>query len=211
MLLYHRPTSGHSYKVRLLLSLLHADYEESLIFAKDGKNVVDDAYYALNPRGQIPTLDDGGVVLWGSTATLVYVASRYDTGRTWLPVQPAAMARVMQWMELAQNEVNGLFLSRAIQKFGYSGDLATAQIAGNKALDILERQLARQHWLAGEQPTIGDIACFPYTAVACDNGFDLAARPALSRWLARMAALDGFVAMPGMEWLVADKAAPSNL
>ena len=108
-----------------------------------------------------------------------------------------------QWLELAQNEVNGLFLSRAIQKFGYPGDLAAAQRAGNRALDILEQRLARSRWLAGDGPSIGDIACFPYAAVADDNGFDLEARPALNRWFERMAGIEGFVPMPGMEPLLA--------
>jgi glutathione S-transferase len=203
MLLYHRPTSGHSYKVRLLLALLGVEYDSATILAKDGKNIVDDSYYELNPRGQVPTLDDNGVILWGSTAILVYLASKYDPQRTWLPVDPVAAAGVMQWMELAQNEVNGLFLSRAIQLFGYSGDLAAAQRSGNQALDILERRLSRQPWLAGDNPTIGDIACFPYAAVADDNGFDLESRPALRGWFARFTRLDGFVAMPGMERLLA--------
>jgi glutathione S-transferase len=202
MLLYHRPTSGHSYKVRLLLSFLGIAYDEAIVNATGGKNIVDRSYYDLNPRGQIPTIDDDGHVVWGSTAILVYIATRYDATRTWLPAAPEKLAAVMQWMELAQNEVNGLFLSRAIQRFGYPGDLASAQQAGNKALDILERRLASRHWLAADGPTIGDIACFPYVALGSDNGFDLGARPAVSAWIDRIASLKGFIAMPGMESLV---------
>lgn len=202
MLLYHRPTSGHSYKARLLLSFLGIEYDEAIVNATAGKNVVDPAYYDLNPRGQIPTIDDNGHVVWGSTAILAYIANRFDVARTWFPTAPEKMATVLQWMELAQNEVNGLFLSRAIQLFGYPGDLASAQQAGNKALDILERRLTQHHWLAADGPTIGDIACFPYVALASDNGFDLDARPAVRAWIRRMASLNGFVPMPGMESLV---------
>lgn len=201
MLLYHRPTSGHSYKARLLLSFLGIEYDEHIVYANAGKNVVEPAYYELNPRGQIPTLDDAGHVVWGSTAILVYLAARYDDARTWLPAAPEVMASVIQWMELAQNEVNGLFLSRAIQLFGYPGDLVAARLAGNKALDILEKRLTGRDWLAAEGPTIGDIACFPYAAVAADNGFDLRARPAVCAWIERMARMKGFVAMPGLEQL----------
>ncbi|MGN6650392.1 glutathione S-transferase family protein [Trinickia sp.] len=202
MLLYHRPTSGHSYKVRLLLSFLGIEYDEKIVNATAGKNVVDPAYFDLNPRGQIPTIDDNGHHVWGSTAILVYIATRYDAARTWLPAAPDKMAMVMQWMELAQNEVNGMFLSRAIQLFGYPGDLASAQQAGNRALDILEKRLANRQWLAADGPTIGDIACFPYVALAWDNGFDLDARPAVRAWIDRIASLKGFVPMPGMEPLL---------
>lgn len=199
MLLYHRPTSGHSYKIRLFLSFIGMKYEEAIVHAKAGKNVVDPAYRDLNPRGQIPTIDDDGHVVWGSTAILVYLAMRYDAARTWLPGTPGEMAAVVQWMELAQNEVNGLFLSRAIQLFGYPGDLASAQQAGNRALDILERRLTGRNWLAADEPTIGDIACFPYAALASDNGFDLGSRPAVCAWIDRISSLDGFIPMPGME------------
>lgn len=202
MLLYHRPTSGHSYKVRLLLAFLGIEYDEAIVNATAGKNVVDPAYYDLNPRGQIPTIDDNGHIVWGSTAILVYIASRYDAARTWLPATPEGMATVMQWMELAQNEVGGLFLSRAIQLFGYPGDLASAQQAGNRALDILEKRLIGRHWLAADGPSIGDIACFPYVALASDNGFDLRARPAVRAWISRIASLKGFIPMPGMESLL---------
>jgi len=199
MLLYDRATSGNSYKIRLFCSLLRLDCETKAVYAEDGRNIVDAAYLALNPRGQIPTLDDDGFVLWGSTAILCYLANRYDDRRCWLPADFQASAEVMQWMELAQNEVTGLFLSRAIQRFGYSGDLAAAQRAGNKALDILEGRLQDRLWLVGDRPTIADISCFPYAAVAWDNGFDLASRPAICRWINGLTALDGFVAMPGME------------
>ena len=129
MLLYHRPTSGHSYKVRLLLSFLGIDYDERIVNAAAGKNIVDPAYYDLNPRGQIPTIDDNGHVVWGSTAILAYIAARYDAARTGLPASPEKMAAGMEWMELAQNEVNGLVLARASQLFGYPGDLTSAQRA----------------------------------------------------------------------------------
>jgi len=103
---------------------------------QSGRNAVDAAYLRINPRGQVPTLTDGDVVLWGSTAILCYLARRYDESREWLPVDAAAMARVCQWLELAQNEIReGLFLARAVQRFGYDGDLSCAQAAGRRALE----------------------------------------------------------------------------
>ncbi len=205
MLLYHRPTSGRSYKVRLLLAILKVDFDESQIFDKNGKDDVEDSYFDPNHRGQIPTLNDDGLVLWGSKATLVYLASKHDRERARPPEVPAGMAAVMQRMGMAQDEINGMFLSRATQNFGYVGNLEVAQIAENKALDVLKKHLNHSRWLAAEQPTIGDIARLPYVVVTCGNGFDLASRPALGRWLDRMVAQDGLLVIPGMEWLVADK------
>jgi glutathione S-transferase len=122
--LYGRETSGNAYKARLLMAFLGVAYEQVEIRLGPGwRNDVDDAYRAMNPRGQVPTLADGDTVLWGSTAILVYLATRYDPPGGWLPRHdPAALARVMQWLELAQNEVVGLVRARAMALFGAVGD-----------------------------------------------------------------------------------------
>src|SRR5512139_513245 len=100
--LYDREGSGNCYKVRLLLSFLDLPYERIPVAMKAGKNQVDNDYLRLNPRGQIPTLQDGEVTLWGSTAILCYLAARYDKTDRWLPREPAQLGEVMQWLELAQ-------------------------------------------------------------------------------------------------------------
>src|ERR1700739_176100 len=93
LLLYDRSPSGNSYKALLLLSFLNISHKQINVPLDGGRNKIDDAYLALNPRGQIPTLVRGQVVLWGSTAILVYLASQFDPARTWLPEQPAAIGR----------------------------------------------------------------------------------------------------------------------
>jgi glutathione S-transferase len=198
--LYDRELSGNAYKVRLLLALLDLPCERIPVTMKDGRNEVDVDYLRLNPRGQIPTLVDGDAVLWGSTAILCYLARRYDPGDRWLPAEPQRFAAVMQWLELAQNEVlTGLARARALLKFGLAGDLEAAQQLGRRALRVLETRLATEPWLAGAQPTLADIACFPYAALAGEGQVDLAPYPGVRRWIAAMTALPGFVGMPGIE------------
>jgi glutathione S-transferase len=199
MKLFDRETSGNAYKARLLLSFLGVPHETVPVPLKDGRNQVDEGYLRLNPRGQIPTLVDGDAVVWGSTAVLCYIASKYDASRRWLPADPLRLAHVMQWLELAQNEVqSGLFLARAIARFGYAGDLPAAQRLGQAALEVLESRLGQAPWLAGPRPTIADIACFPYAALATEGGLDLSRYAGVRRWLAAFKGLDGFVAMPGI-------------
>jgi glutathione S-transferase len=199
--LYGRQTSGNSYKARLLLALLDVPYHELEVrLGKGGRNQVDQSYYALNPRGQVPTLVDGDTVLWGSTSILVHLAAHYDPSGTWLPRRdPPALARVMQWLELAQNEIStGLFRARAIARFGYDGVLEAAQRDGEVALRVLEAQLkADSTWLAGnDAPTIADIACFPYVSLATEGGFDLATYPLIALWISRIKELPGYVPLP---------------
>jgi glutathione S-transferase len=197
--LYDREGSGNAYKVRLLLALLDVPYECIPVAIRDGRNDVDAAYLALNPRGQIPTLVDSGDSLWGSTAILTYLAARHDPARTWLPQDPLQLGKTMQWLELAQNEIaNGLFRARVIAHMGLPGDLDAAQAQGRVALGVLENRLAQADWLAGAGPTIADVACFPYVALSHQGRVDLAPYPGVQRWVERMKALPRFVGMPGV-------------
>ncbi len=197
--LYDREASGNCYKVRLLLSFLDVPYQRVPVAMVDGINQVDADYLKLNPRGQIPTLKDGDLVLWGSTAILCYLAARHDPARRWLPEAPARLAEVMQWLELAQNEIlDGLFRARAIVKFGIAGDLDSSRDTGRRALAVLESRLGCHSWLAGREPTVADIACFPYVAVAGEGGVDISPCPGILRWVAGIKALPGFVGMPGI-------------
>lgn len=197
--LYDREASGNCYKARLLLSFLNMPYERVPVAMQDGKNVVDSSYLKLNPRGQIPTLVDGDTTLWGSTAILCYLAARYDETSSWLPRDPARLGQVMQWLELAQNEIlAGLFRARAIVKFGLPGELAAAQQIAARALEVLESRLAVEPWLAGNGPSIADIACFPYVALAHEGAVDLSPYAGVCQWLARIESLDRFVGMPGI-------------
>jgi glutathione S-transferase len=198
--LYDREMSGNAYKVRLLLAFLDLPYTRIPVAMKDGRNQVDEDYRRLNPRGQIPTLLDGEQVFWGSTAILGYLARRYDPAGRWLPSDPAPFGAVLQWLELAQNEIlTGLFRARAIVKLGLPGDLEAAHRLAVQALRVLESGLDGSKWLVGSHPTLADVACFPYVALAGEGEVDTVAYPAVRRWLADFMALDGFVAMPGIE------------
>jgi glutathione S-transferase len=197
--LYDREASGNAYKVRLLLSLLDVPYERIPVAMKDGKNQIEGGYLQLNPRGQIPTLEDGPATLWGSTAILCYLAARYDAAGKWLPRDPARLGEVMQWLELAQNEVmTGLARARAIVRFGLGGDLAAAREAAVRALQVLEWRLGSEPWLAANGPTIADVACFPYAALAAEGQVEVLPYAGVRRWIAAVKSLERFVGMPGM-------------
>lgn len=197
--LYDRETSGNAYKVRLLLAFLGLPYSRIAVPLKSGRNEVASDYFKLNPRGQIPTLVDGPVTLWGSTASLCYLASKYDPSRSWLPTEPSRFAEVMQWLELAQNEIQtGLFLARAITRFGYAGDLNEARSRAVVALQTLESRLSAHEWLVGAGPTLADIACFPYTALAHEGNVDTTSCAGVEAWLKAIRSLEGFVGMPGL-------------
>jgi len=197
MKLYDFELSGNSYRVRLLLSLLRLKHETVAMNLVKGEQR-EPWFLKLNPRGQVPTLDDDGTVVWDSMAILVYLARKYG-GEKWLPVDAKEMAEVMQWLAVMENEtLYGLGKARVICKFKFPGNLEDAQLLGRKALDVLEQRLAAHQWLALERVTIADIGCFPYVALASEGEIHLDAYPSVRSWIDRIKSLPGFVGMPGI-------------
>src|SRR5512146_732876 len=197
MKLYDLELSGNSYRARLFLSLLGIRYDLVPVNLMKGEHR-QPWLLALNPRGQVPTLDDDGTVVWDSMAILVYLARKYG-GEKWLPLDAAGMAQVVQWLAVMENEtLYGLAKARLICKLKFPGSLEDAQALGRKALDVMEQRLAGHAWLALDRVTIADIGCFPYVALAPEGEIPLDAYPNVRAWIARVKALPDFVAMPGI-------------
>lgn len=62
-----------------------------------------EAHRALHPFGQIPTYEDGGLVLFESGAIVLHIAERHPG--TLLPTDANARARAIAWMFAAVNTV----------------------------------------------------------------------------------------------------------
>lgn len=197
MKLYNSPTSGNSHKIRAMLAILGIEYEIVPVDLRAGEQHAP-AFLAINPRGQVPVLDDDGHVIWDSQAILVYLARRY-ADESWLPLDPAVMGEVMQWLMFSENEINyGLLRTRAAKNFGRDWNVPEAQAVGGKALDILEARLDGRDWLAAEHPTIADISCYPYVATAPEGDVSLDPYTAVRTWIERLEARPGFVPMPAL-------------
>ncbi len=198
MILYHAPNSGNAFKARLFLSLLGLDHEIADVDLRAGGNRATQ-FLALNPRGQIPVLVDGDKVIWDSQAILVYLARRYGS-EDWLPLDPEPLARVMQWLAVAENELLfGLARARAVVLFGRPWDYEQSKTLGEAGLKVLDDHLGDRDWLAADRPTIADIACYPYVALAPEGKISLAPYPAIGPWIRRVQQLDGYVDMVGID------------
>ncbi|MGE0559192.1 MAG: glutathione S-transferase family protein [Burkholderiales bacterium] len=193
MKLYITPTSGNAWKVRLLLSMLKVPFETVVLDSK--KNELKSAeFLKLNPRGQVPVLVDGDRVFWDSTACLVYLARKHG-GEQWLPTDAAGMAEVQQWLALSNNELHyGLQWGRGIKTGIRSiGSYDEYAMYGRNGLAVLEGRLKNNEWLACGRPTIADLACYCYTSVSPEGGFDLNAHPSVAAWVKRVEALPGWI------------------
>ena len=185
--------SGNSYKVRILLSLLKVPHELVFVDTK-ARAHKQRPFLDLNPRGEVPVLEDDGHVLWDSAACLVYIARKHG-GEQWLPSAPGPMAEVMQWVALAGNEIQfGLQYARrgVLQGRWTAGTLEQGHALGRVALDALQWRLKDHDWLATGRPTIADVACFPYIETAPEAKLQLDSWPAVVAWIERCKALPGW-------------------
>ncbi|TDY22129.1 glutathione S-transferase [Paraburkholderia sp. BL6665CI2N2] len=193
--LYTTLLSGHGHRVKLFLTLLDLPFEVVELDMKAGDNRKPD-YLALNPFGQVPTIQDGDITLSDSNAILVYLAKRYGDA-SWLPDDPLGAAAVQRWLSLAAGQIAyGPCTARLVTVFGAPHDHETAKKLAVKLFDVLDRELAAKPFAAGNQVTIADIAAHTYIAHAPEGGVSLDPYPNIRAWLRRVEALPRFVAMP---------------
>ena len=193
MKLYLSQISGNSHKVRILLALLNVAYDKVVLDLSKHEHK-NPEFLKINPRGEVPVLEDDGAVIWDSGACLVYIARKHG-GERWLPIAPATMAEVMQWLALAASEIQfGLQYARrgVLQGRWTAGTLEQGHAIGRIALSVIEQRLQKNDWLALDHPTIADVACFPYAETAPEAKIALDTYPNTVKWLERCKALPGW-------------------
>ena len=121
-------------------------------------------FRAMNPRGLVPVLRDGDLVVWESMAILRYVSSRYGDGGAFWPADPAKRARVDMWAEWGKNELSQAFTVpifwsrvRTAATDRDEGALAAAIERFEGHLDLLDAQLQGRDFVAGDVLTAADI------------------------------------------------------
>lgn len=197
--LYSMPSSGNSYKARLLLSFLDIEYKHV------GMEYETQALERAHAEGRLPLkklpvleLPDG-TRLPESNAILCYLAE----GTPWLPNDRLERAHVLAWMFWEQNQHEGTVAVRAaLLTYPHRRHLATPERlaelhdAGHDKLQQMEDRLARRDWIASNRPTIADIALYAYShSAGSKGGFDMDRFPAVNLWLERFSALPGYVGL----------------
>lgn len=197
MQLYGYFRSGNTRKAQLCLAELGVDYELVVVDLSAGAQRTPD-YRRLNPNAVVPTLVDGDLVLWESSAILLYLAEKYPQGDL-LPQALAERAQVYKWLVWQPATFNPP-RQRLAAELGKPAAAQDAQaiavlhatIARN--LEILAEALGGNTYLTGRY-TLADLVMLPHLAALRDSGFSLpgtvrryfdrlAARPA---WQATLA------------------------
>lgn len=193
--LYHYPSSGNGYKVRLALAQLGIAHEEQEIDIQAGESSTDE-FLALNPDGRTPVLAlDDGSALAESAAILLHVAE----GTPLLPSGAADRGEVLRWLFFEQNRIEPTIgTARYRSAIGTAEPAVLAWLAAQArtALAVLERCLAEHEFAAAGRYTVADIALYAYTHLAPEAGVPLAETPAVAAWCARVEAQPGWFAGP---------------
>ncbi|GCL62828.1 glutathione S-transferase [Rubrivivax pictus] len=187
------PLSGHSHRVQLALSLMGLPHQVVQVDLKNGAHKSPE-FLKGNPFGQVPVLDDDGTVLFDSNAILVYLATKYDADRRWLPRDPKEQADVQAWLSVAAGLIAfGPAAARLITVFGAKRDAQEVIDRAHGLLKVMEAQLATRPFLVGHGATLADIAGYSYISAAPEGNVDLSAYAHVRAWLTRVEALPGFV------------------
>jgi glutathione S-transferase len=157
------------------------------------------AYLAINPSGQVPTLDDGDFRLTESSAILKYLAEK-NASRAY-PADAKQRARVNEMMDwfntgFSRDFCYGLVYGQTLPDFIYadaavqSAALARAQQKTRHWLAILDQHLigASKTFVCGNDITLADYlgVCFLTLGEVAHLRYD--AYPNVTRWINTMKA-----------------------
>jgi glutathione S-transferase len=145
-------------------------------------------YLALNPNGNLPTIDDDGFVMWETGAINLYLASKYPSPL--YPTTPQDHGRMLQWSFFAATEIEPAMLLLLLHRVALPPEQRRADLADQFErtlrikLAVLEQQLVKTAFLGGDSWKMADfmVACVLYV-VRMRLKLDLAAYPRLDAWL----------------------------
>ena len=196
-------------KVTILLEELlaagHADaeYDAWLIRIGEGDQF-GSGFVGINPNSKIPALvdrsADPAIPVFESGAILIYLAEKFGA---FLPTDPAARAATLSWLMWQMGSGPfvgggfGHFYAYAPMKIEYAIDRYAMEV--KRQLHVLDTQLGRHEFVAGDAITIADFAIWPwYGALALGKAYGTAGEflnvgeyANLQRWTKQLAERPG--------------------
>lgn len=155
------------------LGIKEAEYDAYLVNIMEGDQFGNE-FVDINPNSKIPALLDTSTTpatrIFESGAILVYLAEKFNV---FLPKEPAQRAEVMSWLFWQMGATPmlgggfGHFFAYAPEKYQYPIDRYTMEI--KRQLDVLDKQLADNKYIAGDEYTIADMAIWPWYGALVNN------------------------------------------
>lgn len=163
----------------LALGINDAEYDAWLIKINEGDQF-GSGFVAANPNSKIPALMDHSTPtptrVFESGAILLYLAEKFGA---FLPTDVTKRAECLSWVFWQMGSAPflgggfGHFYAYAPVKIEYCIDRYAMEV--KRQLDVLDRHLAQNEYMAGDEYTIADIAIWPwYGAVVANAVYDAA-------------------------------------
>jgi len=127
------------------------------------------AYLALNPWGQVPTLEDGDLVLTEAAAIVLHVADRFPDSGLAPVVGTRARSDLHRWLAYLSTEVQQTYMRWfypwrfTTDPHGEAGVRAAAGAALRRHIDWIDGELAGRAWLVADERTGADLYLFMLT------------------------------------------------
>lgn len=188
--------SGNAYKAALALELSGLEWEPVAVdfFAGAARS---DAYRAINPMREVPTLElpDGTRL---SQSAVIGLWARDQTGRLGVaPEHGYEMLRWMFWDNHKLSSQNGVcrFLLHYLEpekRAHQQSTIAFLQGRLDAAYELLDTHLADRDWIVGDALSLADISCCGYLFYPEPYGFVRGDWAHIDAWLERIAATPGW-------------------
>lgn len=154
--LYYSPGSC-SRAVHCLLEEIGAPYQAQKVENKQAPE-----FLAVNPRGQVPVLKDGDLVIVEGVAIMNYLFEK-NPNSTLMPKNQPDRARAMQWLCYLNSSLHPIYSRVFGAKTISSDEKVIAEICKSsdakiqKAWDDIEQHLGKNKFLAGDQMSVADV------------------------------------------------------
>lgn len=158
MKLYYKPGSC-SMAVHVLLNELGVDVE--LIPYEDSHGEKHPELAKINPRANVPTIDDGMFHMYEGGAILIWLCDEHESDL--LPRSGRTRGDALKWLMFANASLHpayGTIFFLNSQTIGQAEKNALFNAAGAKLQslwDVIEEQLAHGEYICGDQFTVADI------------------------------------------------------
>ena len=159
--IWGRTDSSNVQKVLWCCGELGVPFERLDWGGKFGGNQ-DPQYAAMNPNGLVPTIKDGDFVLWESNSIMRYLNAKYGNGKL-LPASAEGMADANRWMDWQLSAFNPVIVPlffatvRTAPEKRDPQAIQTALDKTVKAWQTVDKQLAKNRFLGGDEFSLGDI------------------------------------------------------
>jgi glutathione S-transferase len=195
--IWGRKTSSNVQKAMWAVGELKLAHERIDVGGPFGKNK-EPAYLAMNPNGLVPTLEeDDGFLLWESNSVVRYLAGKHSAGSL-EPADPKMRALASQWMDWQLSvmgpAITPVFwgLVRTPPDKRDQTAIDNGKVKTTDAAQILDAQLAKTKFLAGNAFSYGDIPVGVMVRRYVELVPERPAMPNLDRWYGEIAKRPAF-------------------